>query len=71
MKPSIGAGACFTGKFDNAPQAVDSANLIFHNNRIAMIQPYLKSVEEEGEKSIIVIDGHISHVVKKISALGG
>lgn len=58
-KPQISAGAWQTmvwspGKaLDDGPAGA------------AMIQPYLKSIEDEGEVSIVVTGGRISHAIRK------
>jgi hypothetical protein len=69
IKPSIGAGARLAGKAGNAAEAINLVKKIFAANRTAMIQPYIESVDTEGEKAIIVIDGQISHVAIKVPAL--
>ena len=69
IKPSIGAGARLAGRATNIDQANELLNKIFANNRIAMIQPYVESVDSDGEKAIVVIDGELSHVANKVPAL--
>jgi glutathione synthase/RimK-type ligase-like ATP-grasp enzyme len=69
IKPSIGAGARLAGKAGTAAESINLAEKIFAANRTAMIQPYIESVDTEGEKAIIVIDGQISHVAIKVPAL--
>ncbi len=69
IKPSIGAGARLAGRATNMEEAQNFIKKIFENNRTAMIQPYVESVDSEGEKAIIVIDGKLSHVARKVPAL--
>ncbi|MEY3387410.1 MAG: hypothetical protein RI944_183 [Actinomycetota bacterium] len=69
IKPSIGAGARLAGRATSIHEAKSLLNKIFDNNRIAMIQPYMESVDTSGEKAIVVIDGKLSHVAKKVPAL--
>ncbi len=69
IKPSIGAGARLAGRASSIDEAKKLVKNIFENNRIAMIQPYIESVDTEGEKAIVVIDGKLSHVARKVPAL--
>jgi glutathione synthase/RimK-type ligase-like ATP-grasp enzyme len=69
IKPSIGAGARLAGRATSKDEAKILLKKIFDNNRIAMIQPYVESVDLEGEKAIVVIDGKLSHVANKVPAL--
>jgi glutathione synthase/RimK-type ligase-like ATP-grasp enzyme len=36
----------------------------------AMVQPYLSTVETRGELSVVVVDGEVSHAVRKLPAAG-
>lgn len=73
LKPVVGATARETLRFD-----ADSSGLAVaqrHLDRLLareamMLQPYLARVERDGEISVIFIDGHISHVVRKIPQPG-
>ena len=69
IKPTVGAGARLAGKANSAPEALTFVEEILKVNRVAMIQPYVSSVDEEGEKAIIVINGQISHAARKVPAL--
>ena len=69
IKPTVGAGARLAGKALNENEAIDYVKRIFEAKRTAIIQPYISSVDDEGEKAIIVINGEISHVAKKVPAL--
>jgi glutathione synthase/RimK-type ligase-like ATP-grasp enzyme len=69
IKPTVGAGARLAGKANSAPEALTFVEEILKVNRVAMIQPYVSSVDEEGEKAIIIIDGQISHAARKVPAL--
>jgi len=69
IKPTVGAGARLAGKATSIEQAKKLVDVIHENNRIAMVQPYLESVDKEGEKAVIIIDGQISHVAIKVPAL--
>lgn len=69
IKPSIGAGARLAGRATSIEEAKVLLKNIFNNKRIPMIQPYVESVDTEGEKAIVVIDGELSHVARKVPAL--
>ena len=69
IKPTVGAGARLAGKATTKDEAIEFVKRILEVNRTAIIQPYVSSVDDEGEKSIIVINGEISHVAKKVPAL--
>jgi hypothetical protein len=65
VKPAISAGAERTTRF--AAQADVDALTATDD---ALIQPYLPSIETDGELSIVCIDGEPSHVVRKVPAGG-
>ena len=69
IKPTVGAGARLAGKATTKDEAIEFVKKILEADRTAIIQPYISSVDDEGEKAIIVIDGEISHVAKKVPAL--
>lgn len=74
LKPLVGANARNTLRFDvnDATQlAAAQAELTRLTASIdMMLQPYLVSVEREGELSAIFFDGALSHAVRKIPAAG-
>jgi hypothetical protein len=61
VKPTISAGSYNTRVFTDRAEGEAFAREIGD----AMIQPYLASVEGEGERSIIWIDGEITHAIRK------
>jgi len=67
IKPSVSAGGRHTGRFGPASHAAARALLseIAASGRTAMVQPYLAGVEQTGETAIVVIDGALSHVLRK------
>jgi glutathione synthase/RimK-type ligase-like ATP-grasp enzyme len=65
VKPAVSAGADRTVRF--ASQA-DLDQLTATDD--VLIQPYLRSIETEGELSIVCIDGEPTHVVRKVPAHG-
>ena len=69
IKPTVGAGARLAGKATTEAEAIEFVKRILEAKRTAIIQSYISSVDDEGEKAIIVINGEISHVAKKVPAL--
>jgi glutathione synthase/RimK-type ligase-like ATP-grasp enzyme len=69
IKPTVGAGARLAGKALTEEEAIDYVKRILEAKRTVIIQPYISSVDDEGEKAIIVINGVISHAAKKVPAL--
>ncbi len=71
IKPQVGANARHTLRFDtrslaDAQRHVDE--LIADHD--LMVQPYLSSVEREGELSAIFVDGEFTHGVRKVPVPG-
>jgi hypothetical protein len=69
VKPAISAGARDTIRTDEAVEAIAHARAVVATGRVAMVQPYLDAVDGEGETSLLVIDGRITHAVRKVPAL--
>ena len=67
VKPNVSAGGQDTGRF--APPrhgaAVNLIKLICASGRIAMVQPYLTTIEERGETAVVFIGGRLSHILHK------
>ncbi|MCP4245563.1 MAG: hypothetical protein GY778_00800 [bacterium] len=73
LKPLIGATARETLPFDVTPDGLAAANrhvarLLPHED--LMLQPFLEHVQTVGELSVIMIDGQVSHAVRKIPVPG-
>lgn len=67
IKPTVSAGGRHTGRFGPGAHAAARALLaeIAASGRTAMVQPYVAGVERSGETAIVVIDGAVSHVLRK------
>ncbi|WP_055481662.1 ATP-grasp domain-containing protein [Sphaerimonospora mesophila] len=65
VKPTISAGA--RGALRTADRAVAEkhAARLLGEGRTVMVQPYLKSVEHEGELSLLYFGGQFSHAVRR------
>ena len=70
-KPVVGAGSYLTERIRD-PESPDAMafwqRLV--GEREAMVQPYLQSVEEYGERSVMWIDGELTHAIRKSPRLG-
>lgn len=71
FKPVVGATARATGRVLPGGLAAAQAQLdAWLEDEDMMVQPYLPAVEEEGELSVIVIDGEPTHAVRKVPVPG-
>ncbi len=73
LKPAIGATARETLRFEATPAGITEAEAHLHRllpNETMLLQPYLESVETQGELSAIFFDGRFSHAVRKIPVSG-
>ena len=70
IKPQVGACASDTLRFtlENIEEGQAFLNAQLHQDM--MVQPYIESVETEGELSAIFIDGKFTHGVQKIPVEG-
>jgi glutathione synthase/RimK-type ligase-like ATP-grasp enzyme len=71
IKPTVSAGARDTGRFGPgfAVAGLELIERIHDSGRTAMIQPYVATVEAEGETACVMIDGELSHVLHKRALL--
>ncbi|HST39327.1 MAG TPA: hypothetical protein VLK58_07450 [Conexibacter sp.] len=71
VKPSISAAARDTGRFGPAAAATAQTlvDRIHGRGRTALVQPYLRSVDRQGETSLVFIAGCLSHVLTKRAIL--
>jgi hypothetical protein len=67
VKPSVSAGARNTGRFgpEFARDAQALLERIHASGRTALVQPYLRSVDELGETALVFIAGQLSHELHK------
>ncbi|MDP6538661.1 MAG: hypothetical protein QF903_07290 [Planctomycetota bacterium] len=73
LKPVVGAVACDTLRFlvDESGLAEASALLAKRPAGSAMmLQPYLAGVERDGEVSVMLVDGEVTHAVRKVPVAG-
>lgn len=67
VKPAVGAGARDTRRYARSERAEIEAHVqrLLGARRSVLLQPYLPSVDQEGETAVIYIDGHYSHAIRK------
>ena len=70
IKPQVGACASDTLRFSTDELDKAQKFLVDNIHQDMMIQPYLNSVETEGELSAVFIDGEFTHGVQKIPVEG-
>lgn len=72
IKPTISAASWSTRRF--GPGTREEAQAFLESivsEREAMVQPYLPSVENEGERSLMWIDGRWTHAIRKSPRFAG
>lgn len=67
VKPAVSSGARRTGRFgpERGPEAHRLVAAIHDEGNVAMVQPYLRSVDVEGETDVVVFGREPSHAVAK------
>ncbi len=65
IKPAVSAGSWRTHRFEAGDPAATAhlAHLLADGD--ALVQPYLSSVEGHGERALVLIDGELTHAVRK------
>ncbi len=71
VKPNVSAGARNTGRFgaESAAEARALVDRIHASGRVALVQPYLDSVDRNGETALVFIGGELSHELHKRAVL--
>lgn len=71
VKPNVSAGARDTGRFGE--RAHDAARTLIERirsgGRVALVQPYLPSVDACGETGLVYLAGRLSHALRKRAVL--
>lgn len=68
VKPAVGAGAVGVGRFDIATQrdaAEAHLEALVTASGAALVQPYVASVDADGELAVVLINGAVSHTFRK------
>ena len=70
VKPTISAGARDTAAYGaSAPEALAHVAALLAAGRPVMVQPYIGAVDTEGETSVLVFEGKVSHGARKAAIL--
>jgi glutathione synthase/RimK-type ligase-like ATP-grasp enzyme len=69
LKPAVSAGSFETHRVDRVSGPPIFDRLVAE--RDVMVQPYLGSVETYGERSMILIDGELTHAIRKSPRFAG
>jgi len=75
LKPSVGAGSLDAARFDLGDpgaraRATAHARRLLAAGQTVMVQPFAHAIEESGETGVILIDGKLSHAIRKSVRLG-
>ncbi len=70
IKPEVGGGSLHTKVFDDGRDGAEHLRFITANGA-ALVQPYMASVDDYGERSLIWIDGEITHAIRKQARFAG
>jgi len=71
IKPEIGAGSIGTRRFAPADPAARAHLAALTAQGAALVQPYVASVDDYGERSLVWIDGELSHAIRKVPRFAG
>lgn len=72
VKPVVAGGSRGAARFAAAEDAAARAHVdtIAALGLVAMVQPHVASVDDHGEVDVVVIDGEVSHAVRKRAPIG-
>jgi len=67
VKPAVGAGSWDAARYrpDEVTTAREHVNALHAHGRDVLVQPYVSSVDELGERAVVFIDGTFSHAMTK------
>jgi glutathione synthase/RimK-type ligase-like ATP-grasp enzyme len=71
IKPEIGAASLATRRFAPGDPAALAHLASITAHGAALVQPYLASVDEHGERALVWIDGALSHAIRKTPRFTG
>ena len=70
VKPAVSSGSRGAGRFEPGDPEAAAHLAALVADRDALVQPYVASVAEGGERSLIFFGGRFSHAVDKVPAAG-
>ena len=65
VKPTVSAGSKDTVRHSSPRAAVTHAGELLAAGRAVLLQPYLPTVDTDGETGVVAIDGTVSHAFRK------
>jgi glutathione synthase/RimK-type ligase-like ATP-grasp enzyme len=65
VKPSISGGGKDTARWDDPDDVYAHSEELIAAGRTAMVQPYVPSVDSEGETALLYFGGQFSHAIRK------
>ncbi len=67
VKPTVGAGSLDAERYGSGDHARAHAHVrsLHASGRDVIIQPYVDSIDEEGELALVFVDGEFSHAMRK------
>ena len=71
IKPEVGAGSLGAKVFATGDDDARAHLAALTARGAALVQPYVESVEDYGERSIVMIDGELSHAIRKSPRFAG
>jgi glutathione synthase/RimK-type ligase-like ATP-grasp enzyme len=69
VKPVVSAGARDTARYAAGEDSSPHVQRLLDAGRAVMVQPYLTAVDDEGETSVLFLDGAFSHGARKAPVL--
>jgi len=69
VKPSVSAGARFSARYSRGAEISGHVRQINAGGAAAMVQPYVGSIEDVGERGTYVFGGRVSHAIAKAAVL--
>lgn len=64
-KPSVSGGAKDTARWGSADEVYRHSEELLSAGKTSMVQPYIQSVDDEGETAMLYIGGTFSHAIRK------
>jgi glutathione synthase/RimK-type ligase-like ATP-grasp enzyme len=71
IKPEVGAGSLGAKVFQPGDPAAAEHLAALTRTGAALVQPYVASVDGYGERSLVYIDGELSHAIRKTARFSG
>jgi hypothetical protein len=65
VKPTISAGSRDTARWESAEDVYAHSEALVAAGRTSMTQPYIASVDDEGETAMLFFGGEFSHAIRK------